>query len=264
MPRSDLTELVEGLPIPGPERARIVEEIAGDLEELREELVRRGMDPAEADAEAMRLLAPSEAAISALVSVHEPLYASLARRFSSGMRLAEWTGLVVVTLAAIGLALGSLVSVGVLRSPSLLLAPLVVVAIVVLVMVGRKTVQLHVARDHEPERLHDGMGAILVGSGLSIALGFGGAIYEMQRLAARLEVDPQRARELVLPWLLDTSALVGLGLVTALVGGLAWFLLEQKITSVEGADLYAAKAVRRATSTPSLLDRSMPSTGVQR
>lgn len=248
MPRPDVQAAIDGLSLPGPERARILEEIAGDLEEMQAELIRRGMDAGEAYREALRLLAPSEAAVAALASVHEPIYASLARRFSSGMRFAEWVALVGVTLVAIGLSVGSLVVAGVLRSPSPVLVPLLCVAGAVLVMSGRKAVQLHLARDHRPERLHAGMAAILVGSGLAVLLGFGGATYELQRLAARLELEPQRTGELVLPWLLDTSVLIGAGLATALVGGLAWFLLQQKISAVSGADLRATLALRSATS----------------
>jgi len=243
----------------GPDRANILEEISGDVEAMREELMRRGMDSAAATEEALRLLAPSEAAIAALASVHEPLYASLARRFSSGMRLAEWMGLVGVTFAAVVLALGSLIREGVLQTPSPFLAPLLAVTVAVVVMAGRKAIQLHVARDHAPERLRSGMGALLVASGLGATLGFAGAAYELLRLAARLEAQPTRAPELVLPWLVDTSILVATGLVTALLGGLAWFLLQQKISSVEAADRRAARAWSRASALTSL-----PSTGVSR
>jgi hypothetical protein len=265
MPRPDASSFAEELRLPGPERTRIVEEIAGDLEEMREELIRRGMGPAEASEEALRLLAPSETALAALASVHEPLYASLTRRFSSGMRLAEWIGLVGVTLAAVGLSLLALVDAGVLRSPSPVMAPLLVVTVSVLLMAGRKAIQLHVVRDHGPERLYDGMSALLVASGSAIVLGFGGAVYELLRLSARLEAAPERTRELVPTWFLDTSVLICVGLATALVGGLAWFLLQQKISSVERADMRAATAMSRATTTTPLpFEPSIPSTGAPR
>ena len=262
MHRPDLVALVDALG-PNPERAQILEEFAGDLEEMREELVRRGMSPDDADAEALRLLAPSETALAALASVHEPLYASLGRRFSSGMGAAEWAGLVGVTVAAVALALGSLVRAGVLRSPSPFMAPLLVVTIAVLIMVGRKTIQLHVARDHRPDRLHAGMGSLLFGSALAVLLALGGAAVEAFRLASRLQQAPERMVELLLPWLLDTSVLICTGLVTALVGGLAWFLLQQKISAVEGADLMAARAVGRATASAHVhLDHPIPTVGV--
>ena len=69
------------LDLPQPDRARILEEIAADLEELKAELVRRGVPPERAETRAVELLAPSEVAIRALVDLHEPRYRSLARRF---------------------------------------------------------------------------------------------------------------------------------------------------------------------------------------
>src|SRR5690606_9915165 len=258
MPRPDLASMVDALGLPSPERARILQEIAADFEDMRAELVRRGMDAPDAEAEALRLLAPSDAVIAALASVHEPLYASLARRFSAEMRLAEWLGLVGVTIAGVTLSIGALLGSGLLRNPSPVLWPVLAVTGVVLVRAGRKAIQLLVARDHEPVRLHDGMEALLIGSGLAVVLGFGGATYEALRLADRLSQAPERTGELLVPWLLDTSVLIAFGLATALFGGLAWFLLQQKISAVERADLMASTAVRRATSSTFLLNPTQP------
>ncbi|HUF75232.1 MAG TPA: hypothetical protein VMM35_03095, partial [Longimicrobiales bacterium] len=81
------------LDLPQPDRARILEEIATDLEELRAELVLRGVPEGQAEARAVELLAPSDAAVRALVHVHEPRYRSLTRRFSSSvMRRSERLG----------------------------------------------------------------------------------------------------------------------------------------------------------------------------
>src|SRR5690606_21524967 len=68
MPRPDLASMVDALGLPSPERARILQEIAADFEDMRAELVRRGMDAPDAEAEALRLLAPSDAVIAALAS----------------------------------------------------------------------------------------------------------------------------------------------------------------------------------------------------
>jgi hypothetical protein len=263
MPPPDPTSLVDVARVPSPERARILQEIAADFEDMRAELMRRGMDAPEAEAEAHRLLAPSDTAITALASVHEPFYASLARRFSTEMRLAEWLVLVGVTLAAIGLSVEALLRSGLLRTPSPLLWPLLAVTGVVLVRAGRKAIQLLVARDHEPARLHDGMGSLLIASGLAVVLGFGGATYEALRLADRLERAPERTGELVPRWLLDTSVLLGAGLATALIGGLAWFLLQQKISTVERADVQASEALRRATASTFPMHPTQPRTGVR-
>ena len=261
MPRfeQELQAVAERLELPQPERARILEEIAGDLEELRLELIRKGVDPAQAEADAIGLLAPSETAMAALVSIHESLYRSLVRRFSSKMRLAEWAGLVTVTLAAVAVVLGSLAGSGVLRSPSVFLLPVLAIAVALVAVAGRKAIQLYVERDHEPQRLRSGMGTLLMGSGLAVA----GSVVEMFRLARRIELAPDEQGALLLPWLLDTSVLLGVGLTTALVGGLCWFLLLQKISAVERADLSTLRAVGRTATTASLSFDHVTSTGAQ-
>lgn len=262
MPHPDLSAALDGLPLPQPERARILEEIAEDLEALRAELIRRGLDPVAASAEAVRLLAPGDSALTALASVHEPLYATLVRRFSSGVRAAEWLGLVGVTVVALGIALGALARVDLLDAPSPWLVLVLAAAAAVLMVAGRKAYQLYIVRDHHPARLHTGMTALLAGSGVAILLGFGSATVQALLLAARLEQTPARAVEWFLAWLLDASILVGTGLTTALLGGLAWILLTGKITAVEVAELRSAQAVRRATA-PSTFDPTVPLTGGQ-
>ena len=261
----ELHSVAGRLDLPQPERVRILEEISGDLDELRAELIRKGIDPAEAEAEAITLLAPSETAMSALVSVHESLYRSLVRRFSSRMRLAEWAGLVGVTLAALGIALGSLSGSGVLRSPSPFLFAVLTIAVVIVTLAGRKAIRLYLERDHDPERLRSGMGTLLIGSASAVLCSFGGAAVELFRFAWRLETQPEQLGDLVVPWLLDTSVLIGAGLTTDLVGGLCWFLLLQKISAVERADRRAAHATRRtAVRAPLTLDHTLSSTGVHR
>ncbi len=265
MPRfeQELRAVAERLELPQPERARILEEISGDLEELRLELIRKGVDPAKAEAEAITLLAPSGTAMSALVSVHESLYRSLVRRFSSKMRLAEWAGLLSVTVAALAVVLGSLSGSGVLRSPSVFLWPVLAIAATLVAVAGRKAIQLYVERDHGPQRLRSGMGTLLTGSGLAVLCSVAGSVLEMFRLAWRIELAPEEQGALLLPWLLDTSVLLGAGLTTALVGGLCWFLLLQKISAVERADLSTIRAAARTATTASLPFDDVTSTGAR-
>jgi len=232
-----LRAVAERLELPQPDRACILEEIAADLEELRMELVRRGVDEREAEARAVDLLAPSETAIDALVSVHEPLYWSLSRRFTrSGMRRAERLGLLAVTAIPLLLALDALRQGGVLRSPSPFLWPVLVTTAVVLGLVASKALQLYLERDHDPGRLRGRLGPILVASAAAVFAAGMGAVFELSALVTQLEAAPDgETIGVFVPWLLDTAVLLGAGLTTALVGGLCWFLLQQKVTAVEAA-----------------------------
>lgn len=243
MPRLDeaLRSAAERLDLPQPDRARILEEIAADLEELRAELVRRGVPEAEAEERAVELLAPSDVAVRALVGVHEPLYRALTRRFSpSVMRRSERAAILVVTVGALAAAVVPMARGGLPRDPSPFLIPIFALLAGVLALAGRKAMQLWLEGDHEPGRLRSGMRPLLGASGLAVGCALAGFIFELYRFMVRIEASPDRMGPALVRWILDTCVLVGAGLVTALVGGLCWFVLLQKVEAVERAYRYEA------------------------
>jgi hypothetical protein len=253
-----LRAAAEQLDLPQPDRARILEEIATDLEELRAELVRRGVPAAEAEARAVELLAPSEAAVRALVDVHEPLYRSLTRRFSpSVMRRSERIGILVVTIAALAAAIVPLARGGFPRDPSPFLVPVFALLAGVLALAGRKAFQLWVAGDHAPGRLRIGMRALLIASGLALGCAAAGFVFELYRFMVRIEASPERMGAALVRWILDTSVLVSAGLVTALVGGLCWFVLLQKVEAVERAYRSEAAVTGKGRTPSSALDHPL-------
>jgi hypothetical protein len=254
MPRFEeaLRAAAASLDLPQPDRARILEEIAVDLEDLRTELVRRGVPEGDAEARAVELLVPSDVAVRALVNVHEPLYRSLTRRFSpSAMRRTDRVGLLVITLLAIGVTVVPVVRSGLVRDPSPLIVPILATLAGLLIVAGRKAIQLYVEGDHEPLRLRSGLDGLLIGSVLAIGCALVGFIFELYRLMVGIEASPERVGPLMVRWILDTSVLVGAGLVTTLAGGLCWFLLLHKVEAVERAYLHEESFTGspRATST---------------
>jgi hypothetical protein len=242
---------------------RILDEIAGDLEELRAELIRRGRSPEAADAEAIELLAPSPAALAALVSVHESLYRSLVRRFSGPVRAAEWLGLVGVTTAALALAFGTLARSGVLRDPSLFLAPVLATGVAIVALAGKKAIHSFLERDRAASAERTGLPWLPVGSGLAVLLAFAGVVYEFARLAQRVEAAPEHQGALLVPWLLDTSVLVASGLTVSLVGGLCWFVLSQRVAAAEAVDARPAGIVARRSVSGLSLDTVPPTNGAR-
>lgn len=251
-----LQRVADRLDLPQPERTRILEEIATDLEELRTGLVQRGVSANDAERRAVRLLVPSEPAIDALIELHEPLHRKLTRRFSpSAMRRAERTILLLVTAGALGPMLATLLRSGVLTDPSPLLWGVIALDAVILLVAGRKALQLLFVREHDPGSLRHGLGLLLAGSGIGLGIGVGGLVLELYGLAAGVEASGRATTELIIPWLLDSSALLAASLITALLGGLCWFLLLQKVERVEQAHQRAAMLVG-GISSPTALSMS--------
>lgn len=251
-----LRRVADRLDLPQPERTRILEEIATDLEELRAGLVQRGVSANEAERRAVRLLVPTEPAVDALIELHEPLHRKLTRRLSpSVMRRAERTILLLVTAGVLGPMLATLVRSGVLTDPSPLLWGVIALDAAILFVAGRKTLQLLFARNHDAGSLRNGLGLLLAGSGVALGFGLGGFVLELYGLAAGIEASGQASTELIIPWLLDSSVLLAASLITALLGGLCWFLLLQKVEGVERAHQRAAMLLER-TSYPTALSIS--------
>lgn len=236
-----LRRVADRLDLPQPERTRILEEIATDLEELRTGLVQRGVSTNDAERRAVHLLVPTEPAIDALIELHEPLHRKLTRRFSpSAMRRAERAILLLVTAGALGPMLAGLIRSGVLTDPSPLLWGIIALDAAILCVAGRKALQLLFARNHDAGSLRNGLGLLLAGSGVALGFGLGGLVLELYGLAADVEASGRATTLSIIPWLLDSSALLAASLITALLGGLCWFLLLQKVEKVERAHQRAA------------------------
>ena len=123
--------------------------------------------------------------------------------------------------------------VDLLRAPSPFLWPILVIGAFVFALLVAKVFQLWIKGDHaHPGR---GLGGILALSGLILALGIGGMIFDLYRLAAILERSPELAGDLTADWLVRDSALLSVAILLALPGGLAWFVLSQWVALVSGA-----------------------------
>jgi hypothetical protein len=226
-----------------PARTRILLELAGDLEGLTAELRDRGVAESEAATRAAERVLPSDAALEALVRLHRPLYRRLTapvpdttlRRWERGLLLAA----TVMTLGA-GVAL--LWTQGLLASPSPFLWPVLLLAGGVVAVTLAGSFRLFVRGEHGPESLGRGPALVLALSAGALLAGGAGAVAEVWWLASTLEAGGSAAAPALMPWLFQASVLVTTSLLTALAGGLAWFLLAQGMAAVRGGD----EAVRRA------------------
>jgi len=158
-------------------------------------------------------------------------------------------GILVVTVGALAAAVVPMARNGLPRDPSPFLIPIFALLAGELALAGRKAMQLWLEGDHEPRRLRSGLRTLLAASGLAVGCALAGFVFELYRLMLRIEASPDRMGPALVRWILDTSVLVGAGLVTALVGGLCWFILLQKVEAVERAHRHEA-AVTGASRSP--------------
>ncbi len=229
-----LREVERGLPVPIPERVRILRELEFDLEELRKRLMADGLSPEQARARALEALVPDRIALRALGRLHSPLYRRLTRHVGdANLRMLERSALVTATAAVLLVEARVLIRADLLRDPSPFLWPVLGFGALLFAAIVDKAFELWIKRDHRtPEH---GLGGILALAGATLMVGLLGVLFDFYRLAEILEGSPQSTLALGSQWLLRDAALLSVSILLALAGGLAWFVLSQWLTLVSGA-----------------------------
>jgi hypothetical protein len=229
-----LREVERGLALPIPERVRILRELEYVLEELCAQLVAGGLSDELARRRALQALVPDGATLRELDRLHAPWYRRVTRHLAADrLRLAERSTLAIATaLVVIGQTV-ALLSVDLLRDPSLFLWPVLGLGTLLFVTIVAKVFNLWIKRDHRtPAR---GMGTILGLVGATLLTGIFGVVFDLYRLAVALETTPELFDALIPVWLRQDMALLSVSLLLALGGGLAWFVLNQWLRLVDGA-----------------------------
>lgn len=231
-----------------PARTRILLELAGDVEALSADLRGSGVPEAEAARRAVERVVPSEAALDALVRLHRPFYRRVMAPIpDSALRRWERGSLIVTTTLVLGAGVGLLGIHGLLDAPSpFLWATLGLAGAVAAVALG-KGFQLFVKRDHRPGRLDRGLGTLLALSGAAVLVAGAGTVTDLWTLTAALEAGVPDPVPLITAWLVRESVLVVTALLTAIAGGLTWFLLAQGVAAVRGGDEEVRRTLEPST-----------------
>lgn len=218
------------LDLPQPARARILLELAADLEDGYARLRERGLDEEEARREAADRFALSDEALDELVELHSRRL----RRWLYGLRPGALSRL------ERGLAAGILVFVATLIVPLVLrpgfFAGAGPAVWVTLAGTGLGAVlflfhlyEMEVKQRHEIRSLYRGAGRIAGLGVLNVVSGMFGSAISLTAAAHDAAAAPEHWLEPLVRWLSLSSALM----VTALLGGivcaLLWFGLQQRI-----------------------------------
>ncbi len=144
-----LREVERGLALPIPDRVRILRELEYDLEGLCARLVAGGLSDELARRRALQALVPDSATLRELDRLHAPWYRRVTRHLAADrLRLAERSTLAIATaLVVIGQTV-TLLSVDLLRDPSLFLWPVLGLGTLLFATVAAKVFSLWIKRDH--------------------------------------------------------------------------------------------------------------------
>ena len=229
-----LREVERGLALPIPDRVRILRELEYDLEELCARLVAGGLSDEVARGRAIQALVPDSATLHELDRLHAPWYRRVTRHLTADhLRLVERSALAIATASVVIVQTVTLLRVDLLRDPSPFLWPILGLGALLFATVVTKVFELWIKGDHRSPA--QGLNTILALAVATVLTGVGGMLFDLYRLAGALERAPELADIVAGQWLLRDLTLLSISVLLALGGGLAWFVLNQWLSLVDGA-----------------------------
>jgi hypothetical protein len=234
-----LKRVADALPLPQPQKSRIMLEMAADLEALYGAYRARGVSEEEAVRRAeVRVLADPET-LQKLTRLHTTGYRRWLNGFSGHVQrridfLAAGLAALLLIVPLTALLLPALVGL----APNPYLWPVLAVAVLVFGVTGAKAYTLFLKRDHDVVRLHDGLPTLLFLTTLSPVLGAAGVLHGVRAMALELgRSDAVNAARVITGSIGRESALLALALLVALVAAAAWFLLVNRVAAIERAEV---------------------------
>lgn len=234
-----LRQAEDRLRVPEPSRTRILFEIASDLEDSYRHYLAQGCDEAEATRRAEETFGTSDEALRSLVRIHQSGLSGVADQLSQQVGTL-WSKILLVAL----LAFEILLALRVVFDPSFFvhaspfLWPLATLALATLVFTIWKLVRIYSRTGADVRQLRSGLGVPLFFGGASLALAGLGFLYHLQRF---FRLNASEAPETLFMdfagWMISISSLMTLGLLTAILAGLVWFVLSGLVTRSEAREI---------------------------
>jgi hypothetical protein len=230
-----------------PDRSRILQEMAQDLEDLYGAYRERGLGEAESLRRAEAALGASAEVVDELGGLHAGMYERLFRRFSARRRhRVERVLLTALTLLAVAGGIFALAASPVLTSASPFLWPLLFIAAVSGWTAVARALALFTGPHRPGWSPRSGLGALPALAALSLAVGALGATLELWDSAGAAARAGTWDLLIILPYLGRAAELLTLALSLSLVVLLAWFQLHRRAAVIERA----RAELRRITAFP--------------
>lgn len=216
------------LDVPRPMRARIVTELAADLESLYEAYLARGLREDEATARAAQALGLDDGTAEALTRLYSPPFRRWTSALTARGREKVERGLVTALFLALAVGgAGGLLQADLLEDASLVTWPLLGLAAAMLLVASALWIRLAIVqRDVDGALAVTAVGAIALASPL---LGGAGAVMELSALARDLVRADAFTFAVAAPALRRAAQAIALGLTIGLFAFLSWFHLRPSV-----------------------------------
>ncbi|MBN1561471.1 hypothetical protein JW998_14565 [candidate division KSB1 bacterium] len=245
-----LNSIHDRLHVPQPIKSRILLEIAADLQDAYDFYLERGHTEEQATQLAQERFLLDDAAIAELAAVHQPLVKRILDRFSLQMQ-SRWQRLILLlTLLTIVAVSGRvMLTSAFFVNSSPFVWPVWGISIAGLLLFLQKFYQLFLIKNHNLRTLRNGLGTLALLGLLSAVLGLCGYFYELLANGMRT-VLPGGSLITVVCTVTDsakqiidihncyirTSTVMMASLFVAMLIGLLWYVLMNKIAKIEMAE----------------------------
>lgn len=223
------------LEIPEPSRTRVLLEMAADLEDSFQFYVSQGLTEAEAVQRAEEAFGTSEEALKHLARIHQSGMGGIADRVTGQVgRLWEKILLILLFAFEIWLAVRVLSDRSFFVYMSPFLWPIAALASSAFVFTIWKLIQIFSTSGRNIRKLREGLGVLLFCAGSSFAVAGCGFLFHMQRFF-RLNVEraPESLFMNFAGFMIQISSMMTIGLLTAILSALVWFLLAGLVARAE-------------------------------
>jgi len=229
----------ERLRVPEPVRGRILLEIAADLEDGYRHYLEQGCDEVEAARRAEEAFGTSDEALRLLERVHRRGRGGVADRLFR--QVGTWwskTLMLGLLLFEILLALRVFSDRSFFVHPSPFLWPIAALALAAFAFTLWKLAQIFSRSGADVRRLRTGLGVPLFCAFGSLGVAALGFLFHLQRFF-RLNADgaPESLFMNFAGWMISISSLMSVGLLTAVLAGLVWFVLAGLVSRSEAREI---------------------------
>jgi hypothetical protein len=195
------------------------------------------MAPEQARQEALERCDLSDDAVAELARVHSPVYRRFLDRLSAQARTRWERSMLALACLVVVLTTGRAVtSVEILRAGGLVAWLATVVAVAALVFAATRSYAAFVAQDHDPVRLRRGLVVLPAAVAYNLLLAAVGVWGGFYRVAWRFADTPETGLVLLTRWLHASTAATSVCLLTAVLVGVLWYVVESKVTRIEQAE----------------------------
>ena len=232
-----LEQARERLQIPEPARTRVLLEMASDLEDSYQHYLSQGCEQDEAARRAEEVFGTSAEALQLLERVYNAGIGGVGERFTQQIGTL-WSKVLMVALLAfeILLAFRILSDRTFFVYPSPFLWPIAALALAAFLFTIWKLAHIFSRSGADWRRLRTGLGIPLFFAALAVTgLGF---LFHMQRFfRLNSEGAPETLFMNFAGWMVSISSMMTVGLLTATLAGLLWFVLSRLVARSEAREI---------------------------